>query len=173
MKRILRLTESELTNTIKRIVNEGVETTAMTPIVTKEIPLSGGRGLAIYSGKKTKEGRTIYQDITVRGNNTIDPSKRGGERSKDFVNVTFFVASNFYTSLTYDCVNKKVLRTGGKVSGQLSPGAQVELLGKKEGNSRTVKTFDNNGQAMYDLTNEFLTTTGPAAQVTQHYCSTK
>jgi hypothetical protein len=55
----------------------------------------------------------------------------------------------------------------------LSPGARVGLLGKKEGNSRTVKTFDNNGQAMSNLTNEFLTTTGPAAQVIQHYCSTK
>jgi len=182
MKRIVRLTESELTNVIKTIVQEQQATpqtadtkvqkekTKMQPIVIKEIPLSGGRGLAIDSGKKTKEGRTIYQDITVRGNNTIDPSK-GGERSKDFVRVSFFVASGFYTALTYDCVNKKVVDTDGKVSGQLSPGARVQLLGKKEGNSRTVKTFDSNGQAMSNLTNEFLTTTGPAAQVIQYYCS--
>ena len=172
MKRILRLTESDLTRIIKRIVNEGVETTKMTPIVTKEIPVAGGKGLAIATGEKTKEGGTIFYDITVKGNNTIDPSK-GGERSPNFVEVTFFVAPNFYTSLTYDCVNKKVLRTGGKVSGQLSPGARVELLGKKEGNSRTVETFSSNGQAMYNLTDRFLTTSGPASQVIQHYCSTK
>jgi hypothetical protein len=172
MKRIIRLTESDLTRIIKRVINEKVETTAMTPIVTKEIPVTGGKGLSVSTGEKTKEGGTIYYDITVKGNNTIDPSK-GGERSKDFVEVTFFVASNFYTSLTYDCVNGKVLRTGGKVSGQLSPGARVELLGKREGNSRTVETFSSNGQAMYNLTNRFLTTSGPAAQVIQHYCSTK
>ena len=171
MKRIIRLTESDLTRIIKRVINEKVETTAMTPIVTKEIPVSGGKGLAITTGEKTKEGGEIFYDITVKGFNTIDPNT--GKRSSNFVEVTFFVASNFYTSLTYDCAKGKVIRTGGKVSGQLSPGARVELLGKREGNSRTVETFSSNGQAMYNLTDRFLTTSGPAAQVIQHYCSTK
>lgn len=179
MKRILRLTESELTNVIKRIVNEGVETTKMTPIVTKELPLvnepGGHNGLAI-SGEKEPNGTTKYYDITVKGYYSHDPKKGDGVQDKNFVTVTISIAPKLHTTITYNCANKKVVSTGGEVSGNLpSRMGSVRLLQPNEGKGRIFKDSnpDNYGNVLYDKTKYISTTSGPVAQVIQHYCRPK
>lgn len=186
MKKIVRLTESELTNVIKRIVQEQQATpqtadpkvqkekTKMQPIVVKEIPLvngpNGATALAVNSGEKTPSGGNQYQDITVKGNYTLDP--KTGQRSTNFVDVSFFIAPSLFTSLTYDCTNKKVVRTGGTVTGKLpSQVASVALLGKKVDNKRSLQSFTEYGNALYNMTKNISTTSGPAAEVIQYYCS--
>lgn len=194
MKRIVRLTESELTNVIKRIVKEqqavakpgvkpaakpSVEKTQMQPIVVKELPLvnepGGYTGLAVSSGTKP-DGGVKYQDITVKGNYSFDPNKGGGVQDKNFVNVTISLAPKLYTYIKYDCANKKVLGIGGEVSGKLpSQSSQAILLKPKEGNTRNTQPTDpgNYGNVLYNKTKHISTTSGPVAEVIQYYCSAK
>jgi len=170
MKRILRLTESELTNVIKRIVNEGVETTKMTPIVTKEVPLvnapDGANGMAFNIGDRNKN---VYQDIKVKGEYTMDPKTK--KQSTNFVRVSFFVVPSLYSALVYDCSQNKVVLETGEFSGKLPAGAQLQLMGKREGDRRIVpRSYTNYGEVLPKMTKYIDTTTGPVAQVINKFC---
>jgi hypothetical protein len=170
MKRIVRLTESDLARIVRRVIREQEESTAMSPIVTQEVPLvnapNGANGMSFNIGDANKN---IYQDITVKGGYTLDP--KTGKQSTNFVRISFFVVPSLYTSLTYDCSQNKVIRTDGEYSGKLPAGSQLQLLGKREGNKRLIPgNYTNYGQALSQSTKYIDTATGPAAQVISKFC---
>jgi hypothetical protein len=55
MKRIIRLTESDLARIVRRVINEGTETTTMTPSETESIRLANGKKFQIRKNNPTSE----------------------------------------------------------------------------------------------------------------------
>jgi hypothetical protein len=100
MKRIIRLTESDLARIVRRVINEGTETTTMTPETVTEFRGVGDRTI---SGTD-KSGNPVTFTITPykpkikddKGNMVADPGKLGIEVKMDG-------KLNTKALMTYDC----------------------------------------------------------------------
>jgi len=103
MKRIIRLTESDLTRIIKRVISEKVETTTMLPSEPESITL-GGKKFQIRKNDATKEiVKFKITPMAYKKDNKVVPGHLG-------LNITT-VVPNLSAYFVWDCNNNEKVST--------------------------------------------------------------
>jgi hypothetical protein len=163
MKRIIRLTESDLTRIIKRVISEKTETTTMTPeFYTSIIGIENREYSANYaSGADVKFKVEAYPQKLKdnKGNMVVQPGKLG-------IRITMDGKPDTYAAMAYDCNTGTMGRaTGGSYD------TYTDINFKSTGRE---SNFDTNSaknwmsQSMYGGT---YPNKGAIADMTSKYCS--
>jgi hypothetical protein len=102
MKRIIRLTESDLARIVRRVISEGTETTTMTPVSYTELDYNGN----IYRAM-TSAGSQLKFNVAPRYKKVTD-NKGNTTEDTNVIELTVSVEGVSETSgrLTLDCNSK-------------------------------------------------------------------
>jgi hypothetical protein len=177
MNRVIRLTESELVNLVKRVIIEQASTSSVTaPPQTKMSPLSVPRliladntTLSIYPDR-TKIGQTT-PFIFTGSPNGIDPDT--GKPSPNIVTIQIKNGEipNIEAILTYDCTKKTIVSQNlNNIKIPENGGAIPRVLKNNTGRAITV---DKQRHVQTKFVDPGISlTTGPAPQIIGQFCKT-
>lgn len=188
MKRIVKLTESDLVNIVKRVIEEqaapATAPTSVTPPQTKMAPLSDNKLLLADKGElvirpglgKENEGkRTIF---TISGLRAADPRTKDSTKPVVRINVKNESLPGFSIGAFYDCTEGKILSDritfqGGEINGPylswIKPDRTTINKINKKGDSvegSIVQHFIRNLVVKPGLS----TTEGPVSQIIGQFC---
>jgi hypothetical protein len=108
MKKIIRLTESDLARIVRRVIKEQVEATAMAAETYYRIPVAGGNTLAM-----TRGGKDVMWTITPsQSKNKDDRGNMVAVPGMLKLNIQAKDLTNTWLNVTINCKLKTVVRNG-------------------------------------------------------------
>jgi hypothetical protein len=165
MKRIIRLTESDLTRIIKRVISEKTETTTMTPESYTKINGIGGKELQAFDKSK----KNVMFKVTPSGyyvkNNKGESVRQPG---KLYITIELPGKPNTYGRTIYDCKNGTFTRSMGYIGDDYS---DLNIIGVgRESNydhamgKQILQNTLHNAEGLFK-------NQGAIADMTSNYCS--
>lgn len=103
MKKIIRLTESDLARIVRRVISEGTEGTKMTAQSSTELTLGDGTKVSVVNKKGEKLNFIATPSRTYDANNKVKPGKI-------FITLSLSGKPKTKVSMTYDCTTSTLNR---------------------------------------------------------------
>jgi hypothetical protein len=192
MKKVIRLTESELINLVKRVISEQAAPAAAptqksvttTPPQSKMAPLSddkiilADKGELVIRPSLNKEDQGKRTTFTFSGLNVADPRTKDSTKPVVRINIKNGILPGFSIGAFYDCTEGKILSDritfqGGEIDGPdlswVKPGGTTINKINKKGDSvegAIVQHFIRNLVTKPGLS----TTEGPVSQIIGQFC---
>jgi hypothetical protein len=165
MKRIIRLTESDLARIVRRVISEGTETTTMTPESYIRIKGIGGNELEAFDTSKKnvmfKVTPSVYNLKNDKGELVRQPGKL-------YIKIELPGKPNTYGRTVYDCKNGTFSRSNGYIGDDYS---DLNIIGVgKESNydhamgKQILQNTLHNAEGLFK-------NQGAIADMTSNYCS--
>lgn len=163
MKRVIRLTESDLVRIVKRVINEqtpGIETTEFAPSMAKELRVgSDDKQMVFKSGNNPVTWKVIPKPA-------VDTTKSDRPKLPGFLDLQIVAQGigNTYGRVLIDCKNKTVKTSGGNFTDDYT-NYSVYVQGNAEKRGKDVE------MALRNIFRAPWPYAGVVAEVGDAYCS--